>query len=93
MRTGYPAGTAYRSRSRAGGHGVPGRRAGAVHGRVTRAGRRVPGAGRLAPGAGRQGEAGAAAGTYSNQSKATSPSVAYIPMTRPVKPQATSVDR
>src|SRR5690606_36039958 len=32
-------------------------------------------------------------GTYSNQSKATVPSVAYMPMTRPVKPAATSVDR
>ena len=32
-------------------------------------------------------------GTYSNQSKATEPSVAYMPMTRPVKPAATSVDR
>ncbi len=33
------------------------------------------------------------AGAYSNQSKATAPSVAYMPITRPVKPQATSVDR
>ncbi len=32
-------------------------------------------------------------GTYSNQSKATVSSVAYMPITRPVKPQATSVDR
>lgn len=36
---------------------------------------------------------GAEAGAYSNQSKATAPSVAYMPITRPVKPQATSVDR
>lgn len=35
----------------------------------------------------------ARAGVYSNQSKATAPSVAYMPITRPVKPQATSVDR
>ncbi|SRR5690606_8221964 len=37
--------------------------------------------------------AGAGTGTYANQSKATVPSVAYMPMTRPVKPQATSVER
>ncbi len=36
---------------------------------------------------------GAGTGAYSNQSKATAPSVAYMPITRPVKPQATSVDR
>ena len=30
---------------------------------------------------------------YSNQSKATVPSAAYRPMTRPVNPPATSVDR
>ena len=30
---------------------------------------------------------------YSNQSKATVPSAAYMPITRPVNPPATSVDR
>ncbi|CAM5685621.1 hypothetical protein SAFG77S_10061 [Streptomyces afghaniensis] len=32
-------------------------------------------------------------GSWSNQSKWTVPSAAYMPMTRPVKPPATSVDR
>lgn len=32
-------------------------------------------------------------GWYANQSKAAERSVAYMPMTRPVKPVATSVDR
>lgn len=36
---------------------------------------------------------GVGAGTYSNQSKSTEPCVAYIPITRPVKPQAISVER
>ncbi len=41
----------------------------------------------------RQGVAYGVAGAYSNQSKAARPSVTYMPMTRPVKPAATSVDR
>lgn len=36
---------------------------------------------------------GGGAGTYSYQSNATEPRVAYMPITRPVNPQATSVER